>query len=116
VKPALDLIGKSASRPAATTPAPAAAPATTIDRAKLAEIVGTPGEQTGAVYKITLGRDDLKTHGDGGAHQRADGPQYVGGVRRDERQRAVAGDVAMLANEVQPVLKALRKDGIDVVT
>ena len=28
---------------------------------------------------------------------------------------AVAGDVAMLANEVQPVLKALRKNGIDVV-
>jgi len=28
---------------------------------------------------------------------------------------AVAGDVAMLANEVQPVLKALRKNGLDVV-
>src|SRR6266705_3635602 len=28
---------------------------------------------------------------------------------------AVAGDVAMLANEVTPVLKSLRKNGIDVV-
>jgi hypothetical protein len=28
---------------------------------------------------------------------------------------AIAGDVAMLAAEVQPVLKALRKNGIDVV-
>jgi hypothetical protein len=28
---------------------------------------------------------------------------------------AVAGEVAMLANEVQPVLKSLRKNGIDVV-
>ena len=28
---------------------------------------------------------------------------------------AVAGDIAMLANEVTPVLKALRKNGIDVV-
>jgi hypothetical protein len=28
---------------------------------------------------------------------------------------AVAGDVAMLANEVTPVLKALRKNGLDVV-
>ena len=28
---------------------------------------------------------------------------------------AVAGDVAMLANEVQPVLRVLRKNGIDVV-
>src|SRR5436309_1770972 len=56
VKPALDLIGKG-SRPAATPPAPAAAPATTIDTAKLAQIVGAQGEQTGAVYKITIGRD-----------------------------------------------------------
>src|SRR5438128_4745631 len=43
VKPALDLIGKGASRPA---PAPAAAPPPTIDTAKLAQIVGTQGEQT----------------------------------------------------------------------
>src|SRR5213075_959794 len=57
VKPALDLIGKGANRPAT---APPAAPATTIDTAKLAQIVGTQGEQTGAVYKITIGRDDLK--------------------------------------------------------
>src|SRR5262245_55712461 len=28
---------------------------------------------------------------------------------------AIAGDVAMLANEVTPVLKALRKNGLDVV-
>jgi hypothetical protein len=28
---------------------------------------------------------------------------------------AIAGDVAMLANEVTPVLKALRQNGLDVV-
>src|SRR5438477_306374 len=60
VKPAIDLIGKGASRPAAAPAPAAAAPATTIDTAKLAQIVGTPGEQSGAVYKITIGRDDLK--------------------------------------------------------
>src|SRR5207249_10749788 len=57
VKPALDLIGKGASRP---TAAPAAAPAATIDMAKIAQIVGTQGEQSAAVYKITIGRDDLQ--------------------------------------------------------
>src|SRR5881227_577817 len=41
VKPALDLIGKGAGRPAAAPAAPAAAPATTIDTAKIAQIVGT---------------------------------------------------------------------------
>ena len=29
---------------------------------------------------------------------------------------AIAGDVAMLASEVAPVLKALRKNGLDVVS
>src|SRR5215813_2573245 len=57
LKPAVDLIGK---RPPAVAPAPPAAPAAgKLDTAKLAQIVGTPGEQTGDVYKITIGRDDL---------------------------------------------------------
>src|SRR5438067_7688680 len=46
VKPAIDLIGKG-GRPAAAPAAAAAASATTIDTAKLAQIVGTPGEQSG---------------------------------------------------------------------
>src|SRR5947207_10979897 len=60
VKPALDLIGKSTTRPTAAAPAPAAAPAAPIDTARIAQIVGTQGDQTGAVYKITIGRDGLK--------------------------------------------------------
>src|SRR4051812_11614324 len=58
VKPAIDLIGKK-GQPAAA-PAPPAAAASALDTAKLAQIVGTQGEQTGTVYKITIGRDDLK--------------------------------------------------------
>src|ERR1700681_2822379 len=56
VKPAIDLIGRAGQAP------PRAAPAasTEIDTAAVAKIVGTPGEQTGAVYKITIGRADLK--------------------------------------------------------
>src|SRR5499427_4590179 len=58
LKPAIDLIGKNTPRPAA--PAAAAASTPALDTARLAQIVGTQGEQTGAVYKITIGRDDLK--------------------------------------------------------
>src|SRR5207237_3861112 len=60
VKPALDLIGKGTSRPASPPPSPAAATAPAIDTAKIAQIVGAQGEPSGAVYKITIGRDDLK--------------------------------------------------------
>jgi hypothetical protein len=31
-----------------------------IDTAKIAKLVGHEGEQNGRVYKITVGRDDLK--------------------------------------------------------
>ena len=115
VKPALDLIGKGASRPAAAPAAPAAAPATTIDTAKLAQIVGTPGEQSGAVYKITIGRDDLKLTEMGAPINARMGLNTWAAFVGTNDNAAVAGDVAMLASEVQPVLKALRKNGIDVV-
>src|SRR5437660_6961445 len=43
VKPALDLIGRNTARPAALA---AAAPAAPLDTARLAQIIGTQGEQT----------------------------------------------------------------------
>src|SRR5438034_3701568 len=52
IKPALDLIGHA-------TPALSAPAKTNLDTAAIAKIVGHEGEQNGAVYKITLGRDDL---------------------------------------------------------
>jgi hypothetical protein len=114
VKPALDLIGKGASRPA-TPPAPAAAPATTIETAKLAQIVGTQGEQTGAVYKITIGRADLKLTEMGAPINARMGLNTWAAFVGTNANAAIAGDVAMLASEVTPVLKALRRNGLDVV-
>src|SRR6266700_8197499 len=115
VKPALDLIGKGASRPAAAPAPPAAAPSTTIDTAKLAQIVGTPGEQSGAVYKITIGRDDLKLTEMGAPINARMGLNTWAAFVGTNEKAAVAGDVAMLANEVTPVLKVLRKNGIEIV-
>jgi Domain of Unknown Function (DUF1259) len=61
VKPALDLIGHVT----APTVAPFAASGAPLDTAKVAKIAGHEGEQSGAVYKINVGRDDLglKEHG-----------------------------------------------------
>jgi hypothetical protein len=115
LKPALDLIGKSATRPAGVPAAPAAAASTTIDTAKIAQIVGTPGEQTGAVYKITIGRDDLKLTEMGAPINARMGLNTWAAFVGTNENAAVAGDVAMLADEVPAVLKALRKSGLDVV-
>ena len=116
VKPALDLIGKGTSRPAA---APAAATvassAPTLDATKIAQIAGHQGEQTGAVYKITVGRDDLKLTEMGARITARMGLNTWAAFVGTDDNAAIAGDVAMLASEVQPVLKALRQGGIDVV-
>jgi hypothetical protein len=114
VKPAIDLIGKGTTRPAAPA-APAAAATSALDTTKLAQIVGTPGEQTGAVYKITVGRDDLKLTEMGAAINARMGLNTWAAFVGTNENAAIAGDVAMLANEVTPVLKALRKNGLDVV-
>jgi hypothetical protein len=114
VKPAIDLIGKNTPRPAAAAVA-AAAPATTLDTAKLAQIVGTQGEQSGAVYKITIGRDDLKLTEMGARINARMGLNTWAAFVGTNDNAAIAGDVAMLASEMTPVLKALRKNGLDVV-
>ena len=115
VKPALDLIGKGSPASAPAAAASPASPPTTMDTARLAQIVGTPGEQTGAVYKITIGRDDLKLTEMGAPINARMGLNTWAAFVGTNDKAAVAGDVAMLASEVQPVLKALRKNGLDVV-
>jgi hypothetical protein len=113
LKPALDLIGKNTAKAPAAPAAPSGAP--TLDTAKLAQIVGTQGEQTGAVYKITIGRDDLKLTEMGAPINARMGLNTWAAFVGTNENAAIAGDVAMLANEVTAVLKALRRNGLNVV-
>jgi hypothetical protein len=115
IKPALDLIGKG--KPAQTTPATAAGanPKTSLDTAQIAKIVGHEGELNGAVYKITVGRDDLKLKEMGAVINARMGLNTWAAFYGTNDEAAVAGDVAMLEREVTPTLKALRAHGLDVV-
>jgi hypothetical protein len=115
LKPAVDLIGKGNGKPASPASAPAAAGGAKIDTAKIAQIVGTPGEQSGEVYKITIGRDDLKISEMGATINARMGLNTWAAFVGTSENAAIAGDVAMLAREVTPVLKALRKNGLDIV-
>ena len=112
LKPAIDLIGKaSGPRPAATAGTSAAA----LNTKKLADIVGTQGEQNGPVYKFTLGRTDLKVMEMGATINARMGLNTWAAFTGSDEKAAVAGDIAMLESEVTPVLAALRKNGLDVV-
>jgi len=111
VKPGLDLIGHV--KPEAVSPASTGG--TVLDTAKLAKIAGHEGEQTGAVYKITVGRDDLGMKEHGAAINARMGLNTWAAFAGTQEDAAIAGDVAMLESEVTAVLKALRKNGLDVV-
>ena len=114
LKQALALIGKSTGG-STSSPAPAPTPQNALNTAKLVEIVGTQGEQNGAVYKFTLGRSDLKVVEMGATINARMGLNTWAAFTGTDEKAAVAGDVAMLASEVTPVLKALRQNGLDVV-
>jgi hypothetical protein len=111
VKPGLDLIGHVT--PPAVPPMSATGPP--FDTEKLAKIVGHPGEQSGAVFKITVGRDDLEMKDHGATINARMGLNTWAAFVGTQEDAVVAGDVAMLEGEVTPVLKALRKNGLGVV-
>ncbi len=114
LKPAIDLIGQS--RPASGTQTSSAAPKqSALDTEKIAKIVGHAGEQSGPVYKITIGRDDLDVKEMGAKINARMGLNTWAAFVGTNEDAAVAGDIAMLPSEVQPTLKALRAHGWDVV-
>jgi hypothetical protein len=116
IKPALDLIGNVPG-----TLQPGAFPTSsdilggTIDTKALDAIVGTTGDQNGQVYKYTIGRDDLKLKEMGATINARMGLNTWAAFYGTDANAVIAGDVAMLENEVTPVLKALRANGLDVV-
>ena len=113
LKPALALIGKSAVATSGTGPAKTLTGP--LDTASLTKIIGIPGEATGAVYKITIGRPDLKMVEMGATINARMGLNTWAAFYGGDSDAVVAGDVAMLEQEVQPVLKALRSHDIAIV-
>jgi len=86
-----------------------------IDTKRLDDIVGYKGEMSKGVYKYTIGRPDvaLKEHG-------ITVTSFLGfntwaAFQGTPDHAAVAGDFAMLENEVEPVIRALVGNGIEVV-
>ena len=113
IKPALDLIGQAKSAPSGS--ANAATKQGTLDTDRIAKIVGHAGEQSGSVYKITLGRDDLDVKEMGAKINARMGLNTWAAFVGSNDDAAVAGDIAMLETEVTPTLKALRSHGLEVV-
>lgn len=114
VKPALEMIGKIKPRSGTMTGKQAAQDGK-LDAAKLARIIGRPLEQAGSVYKVTIGRDDIAVSEMGAVINARMGLNTWAAFIGSDESAAIAGDVAMLEDEVTPVVKALRASGLNVV-
>jgi protein-tyrosine-phosphatase len=115
IGPAVRIIDAAVSRAGAAAPAPAGSPAPGVNGSAVAAIIGTPGEQSGPVYKITIGRPDIDLRAHGAVINARMGLNTWAAFAGTDADAMVAGDVAMLEAEVTPVLKALRGSGLDVV-
>ena len=110
-----DALGASKTPLAASAPA-SPPPAIDLDTAQLDQIMGVKGQANGGVYQFGVPRRDPVS--EGGVQLTPGGPlglatginfQPTGGGKA-----AITGDFVLIADEVNPVIKALRENGIEV--
>jgi len=87
----------------------------TLDTKKLDYILGYKAEMSKGVYKYTIGRPDVNLREHGVPVTTFLGFNTWAAFQGTPEKAAVAGDFAMLENEVAPVIKALVENGIEVV-
>jgi hypothetical protein len=106
----------SASKTPLATTVGAAPPPIDLDTAQLDQIIGVKGQNNGGVYQFAVPRRDPIS--EGGMPLVPVGPmgvaQAIGFQPTGEGKAAITGDFVLTANEVNPVIKALRSNGIEV--
>ena len=95
---------------------PPAAPAIDLDTAQLDQIIGVKGQASGGVYQFGVPRRDPIT--EGGMEISPAGPMGVATAINFQPtgsgKAAITGDFVLTGNEVIPVIKTLRSNGIEV--
>lgn len=86
-----------------------------LDTKRLDNILGNKAEMNKGVYKYTIGRPDVDLRDHGVKVTTFTGFNTWAAFQGTSEKAAVAGDFTMLENEVEPVLKALIENGIEVV-
>src|SRR5215208_1558937 len=98
--------------PAAAAPPPAV----DLDTAQLEQIIGAKGQSNGGVYQFGIPRRDPVK--DGGMDISPAGPMGVATAINFQAtgsgKAAITGDFVLVGDEVNPVIKALRENGIEV--
>jgi hypothetical protein len=100
-----------------TPPAPPAAqPAIDLDTAQLDQIIGVKGQANGGVYQFAVPRRDPVS--ESGVQLSPVGPlgvaTAIGFQPTGGSKAAITGDFVLTGEEVNPVIQALRSNGIEV--
>ena len=94
----------------------AAPPPLDLDAAKLDQIIGAKGQNNGGVYQFGVPRRDAVS--ESGMQIAPPGPMGVAQAINFQPtgggKAAITGDFVLTADEVNPVIKALRTNGIEV--
>jgi hypothetical protein len=102
--------------PMTAPPAPALQPPVDLDTAQIDQMIGAKGQANGGVYQIAVPRRDPVT--ENGMQLTPPGPMGVntgmGFQPTGAGKAAITGDFVLTGPEVNPVVKALRTNGIEV--
>jgi hypothetical protein len=111
-----DALTASGTPPAPPSNPGTAAPAIDLDIAQLDQIIGVKGQPNGGVYQFGVKRRDPIS--EGGALITPPVPMGVATAINfqptGDGKAAVTGDFVLLGDEVNPVMRALRSNGIEV--
>jgi len=110
-----DALGVSKTPLTASAPA-SPPPAIDLDTAQLDQIIGAKGQANGGVYQFGVPRRDPVS--EGGMQLMPGGPLGVATAINFQPtgngKAAITGDFVLIGDEVNPVIKALRANGIEV--
>jgi hypothetical protein len=102
--------------PLVTTVGAAQPPAVDLDTAQLDQIIGVKGQSNGGVYQFAVPRRDPVS--EGGMQLAPAGPMGVAEAINFQPtgggKAAITGDFVLTGEEVNPVIRALRSNGIEV--
>jgi hypothetical protein len=109
---AIRAVRRAQPEPVTTFPGEAPVPGGSLDADAIERVIGEPATTDAGVVKITLGRD-AAMHGS--TFGKSMGLTTWAAFNGSDAHATIDGDFAMTADEVQPVLRALRRASIHVV-
>jgi hypothetical protein len=100
--------------PAAQPSPPAAAAQLDLDTAAIDRTLGHPGKVNGGVYAVSVARADAPREGGRALPDAMGSANAINFQPTGNGRAAIAGDLVLTADEVNPVLRTLRANGIEV--